>query len=443
MDQAFRSVLPHQALLNRADRHRDAFYGTLRSAFRKRKRYGALFLLLLIFFSGFNFVRSWREAAVTMSLNYEQASKGMTPSLTRFNMYEIKTEPVLRKVIAYAGLEGELTPEDLEKCISVQATHDRSASGESEFISTSYQIRFTNDGTVKNRSAKTMLDLLCKAYREYFMEHYAVNQVSLLRLDNLNVSDEYMIQLELLELKAEAVERYVAQRVKVSGDFQDVSSGLSFSQLQPRIQSFLEFDLINLRSFVLENGICINRYELVTFLDCRQRMQQIDYDKRIAAYNIDNEGIEKYESSMTAVFMIPTLDEDSQYYLSKTKTGIDDMADDASLQLSEAAKVMKNIEYDRYITETMEENRPTPTQRKKAFQRLNELKHILQQISNDLGRVDRAYASYRANNYLDFSDNDVSLKARLDPVNAVIWSLLVLAVLFGLAVVNKLTGKRG
>ena len=71
------------------------------------------------------------------------------------------------------------------------------------------------------------------------------------------------------------------------------------------------------------------------------------------------------------------------------------------------------------------------------------MKHNLNQISNDLGRVDRAYASYSANNYLEFSDNDISLRARLDLISAVLWTMVILAGLFGMAFLKNLNRKRG
>ncbi len=88
-----------------------------------RRRSAFLLLLLIAFFIGDLAIVRPRTATVTMSLNYTQASDGLTPNSTRFNMYELKTEPVLQRVISYAGLEGLVTTDTLAECISVEATH--------------------------------------------------------------------------------------------------------------------------------------------------------------------------------------------------------------------------------------------------------------------------------------------------------------------------------
>ncbi len=45
-----------------------------------------------------------------------------------------------------------------------------------------------------------------------------------------------------------------------------------------------------------------------------------------AYYDADKKGISIYEKSMTSIMMIPTVDEDSEYYMSRTKTAMDALA---------------------------------------------------------------------------------------------------------------------
>ena len=102
------------------------------------------------------------------------------------------------RLIEYAGLEGKITPDELSECVSVRATHDKSISGNVNYISTSFVVRFTNNGAVAGRTAEGMLSLLCKAYREYFVEHYGFNH-SILSFDvnDLKFNDEYLMAVDL------------------------------------------------------------------------------------------------------------------------------------------------------------------------------------------------------------------------------------------------------
>ena len=149
---------------------------SLRNSFRLvwNNKYSVflLFILLCLLMNLIFYIRSLSMASTIVSLDYESASKGLTPSQTRFNISQIVSIEVLERVIDYAGLEGQVEVEDLRNCISVKPTHNKNISGKVNYISTSYDINFTKTNKIPKRSAEAMLSLLCKAYREYFIEHY-------------------------------------------------------------------------------------------------------------------------------------------------------------------------------------------------------------------------------------------------------------------------------
>ena len=137
-----------------------------------RKRWYVFLTVFLAIFAAlcwFHYAESYRTASTVLSLDYEEASKGLTPSQTRINIFEIRSGKVMERLIEYAGLQGKITPEELSKCISIQATHDKSVSGSVNYISTSFVVRFTINDAMAGRTADDMLSLLCKAYREYFV----------------------------------------------------------------------------------------------------------------------------------------------------------------------------------------------------------------------------------------------------------------------------------
>ena len=185
-------------------------------AFRKRKVLVFVsFLLVFLAVCGFHYYRYLHTASTILSLDYEEAAEGLTPNRTRFNIFEIRSSEVMERLIEYAGLEGEITPDELSECISVRATHDKNISGNVNYISTSFVVEFTNNGTVAGRSAEDMLSLLCKAYREYFVERYGYNH-SILSFDveDLKFNDEYLMRVDLLELKGKQLEKYAHLRSK-------------------------------------------------------------------------------------------------------------------------------------------------------------------------------------------------------------------------------------
>ncbi len=120
---------------------------SLRSAFgafwKRKFLVIAAFLVLSAAICGLHYVRNLHTAGTVLSLDYEEASKGLTPNRMRFNIFEIQSGEVMERLIEAAGLKGKATPEELSRCVSVQATHVKNVRGYLHYISTSFVCRFT------------------------------------------------------------------------------------------------------------------------------------------------------------------------------------------------------------------------------------------------------------------------------------------------------------
>ncbi len=398
---------------------------------RKKGSFVIAFLLVVsLALCGVHFLRAGRTASTILSLDYEEASKGLTPNGTRFNIFEIRGGEVMERLIAYAGLEGKITPEELSECISVKATHDKSISGSVNYISTSYVVSFTNDGAVEGMSAEDMLALLCRAYREYFVERYGFNHSILsFDVDELKFNDEYLMAADLLELRCGQLEKYAQLHSRESKNYQDPETGITFSDLEQQLSSFYAYDLAKLRSYIIENGIAKDRTGLVSMLDYKIRMDSLSRDKMMAAYEEDNKGVQMYDAAMSAVVMIPTQDQKMQYYMSRTKTGMDNMVIHAQEQLTGTAELMEQIEYDSYLSEKLRKNVSARAKMEKADAMILEMEASLDKIAADIQTVDSVYMSTKARNYIRFSDDDTGLAGRLGLDPPLLSAVLILAAL--------------
>ena len=407
---------------------------SLRSAFQafwKRKYLVlAIFLIVSLALCGVCCLRNLRTASTILSLDYEEASKGLTPNRTRFNIFEIRSGEVMDRLIQYAGLEGKITPDELSECISVQATHDKSISGSVNYISTSFIVSFKKNNKIRN-SAEDMLSLLCKAYREYFVEHYGYNH-SILSFDvnNLKFNDEYLMAVDLLELKCSQLEKYVQLRERESKNYQDPDTGNTFSSLEQRLSNFYTYDLARLRSYIIENGIANDRDELIRMLEYKIRMDSLMQNKMMAAYEEDNKGIRMYDEAMSAIVMIPTEDQKSQYYMSRTKTGMDNMAIHAQEQLTGTMDRMEQIEYNAYLTEKLKASSSNGSKTEKADAMIDEMGATLNEIAADIQTMDSAYSSAKARNYIGFTDDSVSFAKRIGLLPALLSAVLILIAAF-------------
>ena len=410
-------------------------WNSLRNAFAVFWRWRFLvfvfFVIITLMLCGFHYYRNYFTASTILSLDYEEASKGLTPNRTRFNIFEIRSGEVMERLIEYAGLEGKITPDELSECVSVRATHDKSISGNVNYISTSFVVRFTNNGAVAGRTAEGMLSLLCKAYREYFVKHYGFNHSILsFNVNDLKFNDEYLMAVDLLDLKCNQLENYVHLRRQESKNYQDPDTGITFSALEQRANNFYAYDLAKLRSYIIENGIANDRAGLISMLDYKIRMDNLMHDKMMAAYDEDNKGIQMYDAAMSAAVMIPTQDQTMNYYMSRTKTGMDDMAVHADAQLAGAAERMEQIEYNSYLAGKLETDDPDPMKMEKANSMIREMEASLRKLASDIQAVDSAYTNTKARNYIGFSDDDEGFADQLGLVFSLLCAALILAVVF-------------
>ena len=416
---------------------------TFRAFCNRRLAVLAAFLILCAAFSAYHYIGSLDTASAIMSLDYEEASKGLTPSQTRFNIFEIQSADVLEQLIDYAGLRGKTTAEELSKCISVKATHDKNVSGNTNYISTSYTIQFKNTPPDVNRTPEAMLSLLCKAYREFFVEHYGVNHAILsFDVGDLKFCDEYLTTVDLLELKCNQLGKYVRLRKRESKNYQDPDSGMSFAALERRVDNFISYDLARLRSYIIENGIANDTAGLNAILDYKIRMDRLAYNKLMAAYEEDGKGIRLYDTAMSAVVMIPTQDQNKKYYMSKTKTGMDNMAIHADEQLKGATERMEKISYNTYLTEKLDVNTVLPERQEKTDAMIRQMSRSLEDLAGDIRSVDQTYANAKAHNYLSFRMDSSSFTQRIDPVSSVLGAGLILILWFTVLFLCKFLSSR-
>ena len=425
-------------------RRRGSLRSTLELFWKHRFLVIVSFLIISLVLCGFQYYRNTYTAGTVLSLDYEEASKGLAPNGTRFNIFEIRSAEVMDRLIGHAGLEGKVTPEELSRCISVKATHDKNISGSVNYISTSFVIRFTNTGIIPDISAEDMLSLLCKTYREYFVEHYGFSHSILsFNIDDLKFNDEYLMTVDLLELKCSQLEKYVQLRNRESKNYRDPGTGMTFSELEQRAKNFHTYDIAKARSYISENGIVNDRPSLNTTLSYKIRMDRLMYNQLIAAYNEDSRGIRLYDTAMSAIVMIPTQDQAMQYYMSRTKTGMDNMALHADAQLTGATERMEKIKYNTYLTDKLKENGSDPIQKKKADAMIDEMQASLEKLAADIQAADSSYTSAKARNYLSFSDDSVGFAGQIGLIRSLLCAALILAAAFICVFLCKtLSGKK-
>ena len=324
-------------------------------------KYRLFFCLLTLccLFGLVHYFKSADSATASISFNYSEAALGMNPNKTRFNAYEIVSDEVMERAIRRVGLQDSLTASQLAQCLYLSPEGTGSANG-SEYISTNYYLSInTRKLELGSRKATDLLQSVCESYREIFQSSYCDNQSLLKEKLEVTTDCEPYLRLNELEVRAEGLNRYLNTRLQENKSFTDDanpdSSTNNFTTMGKKINNLVDYDLPNAMAFVIEGGVARDPSMLTSILEYKNKIDDIAMRKKQAYYDADKKGISIYEKSMTSIMMIPTVDEDSEYYMSRTKTAMDALARAADSALSDATGYQTEIVSTNYVNQKIRE----------------------------------------------------------------------------------------
>ncbi len=360
----------------------------------------------------YNFNNS--NASVRMSLNYAQASEGLNPNSTRFSIYEFTSEEILEKTIEYAGIKDQITAKELKACISIHPADTFSIRDSDEYICTAYNISFRNETDIKDVSTMNILKMYCTAYKEYFIANYGDNSAVLYYDNSHFFNDEPYLKLSAIELKAKQIQRYVEQRINENTSFTDEKTGHNFLSIMKEVNQVVNYDIPNIFGFIRESGVASNKNIFIPMLEYKNKISSLDYQTKLAYYNSDNEGIGLYDEAMSGIVLIPALDNEDKFYMSRTETALDEMADNANESLVKSNETQKEIARTSHTINQMKEVETTPENSNKADKLIVELDNRISDITDKLQALDTSYIRYKTQNYITFKYNVTSFLQKIN-----------------------------
>ncbi len=282
------------------------------------------------------------EAATHMSLNYENAAKGLYPNSTRFNMYDVISEDIARKVVDRMGLSDYISAYGLVSRLSVAPRYTRRAS--ERYIGTEFTISLSLSKRIGNASAEDILKMVCLTYFEDFAGRFADNAA----LEGFSVSGlndlDYDEIARVFETRSSQLGNYIDRRRIENGVFRSENTSETFASLQKRLENFTNVTCDKYKSFITEMGLTRDYDSRVAELNYHKKLLEREYLKNYAQYELRLEAVALYDVDQTAIAMIPTYGANNEFYMSKTAIGMDYMASDARNYLSAAADMRGDIQ---------------------------------------------------------------------------------------------------
>lgn len=362
-----------------------------------------VFISLIVTYTG-----SFNKKSVVLSLNYEEASKGQNPNLTRYNVYELKSDRVMERVISNAGLQDVLTPTELSEHIDIAENSSGKTIDPNDsstyYISTSYTVSYRMNREIKNISVDDMMTLICKSYNDMFHEEY-VGTKSVLKYDLGDIEDKEYIEIaKLFTNKSDQMLRYIQQRIEENATYRSDITGQSFQTIKKMIQNVQNYSIKKYSAFVLESGLSRNKDHYIRTLNYKNDMLNINYQKFMIDYNVRKQQVQDYDSAMIGTVMVPSINEKQEYYMSRTNTGTDYLTKEADYSLSQGNAVDRDIIDNNDIIAKVNASTADEESYKKADELIKTVDEELKQVANTADTTDKEYIKHTTKDYLTFTE---------------------------------------
>ncbi|MCI8304601.1 MAG: hypothetical protein HFF52_08240 [Lawsonibacter sp.] len=404
----------------------------------KRRRIAALGALFLVVCLTAQLAVSAWAPGMLMVFSYEEAARGQNPNVTRFNESNILSDDILEQVVQRSGLG--ISTEQLSGCLSISTPLDAEkldVTQESDMkISTEYRVYCSGRVALYGTDPKTVLNLLADVYWEDFVLNYAENDsildLSFERLDGM----EYLDAKDYLEMQANKLRNYLPGYSSESSSFRAAGNEETFSSLSQKISNFIDIELERYEAFVLENGLADNRTTYQSRMQYANHQLDVTRRKEMASHDVRIEAINMYNAYMTRFVLIPTYDTDKEFYMSKTKVGVDYFADEAKEHLESATELVEEIEHNTYASQQIGGSHAAVSAYEQADQRIEALKAELINLAAQSRELCSTYVREKRDGYIQVS---FAAPAVLDStLRALLLTALFAAALGGNAVLDPL-----
>lgn len=305
--------------------------------------------VLTVSFIGISFAQSKLAGNIKISFNFAESSRGLNPNETRFNTYDIIEDEVLEKAIELGNL-GDMSIPELRSSLSVVPVETGSTiSAEHYYVSSEYALVYEANGKTMKRRADKILYSVASAYYEIFKERYC-RKTDVLELDFTAIDDmDYLDKIDVFDKYVADVSEYLLMCNGESKTYAN-ADGETFATLAAKVKNLGNVELEKVKSYILTKGLSKDSKQQISKLEYENLIKDINYEKNTASYKINLEAIDMYNRDMATVVLVPTRDETGEFYMGRTKLGVDNFANTAHQASDRASLSESAISSNNYAT---------------------------------------------------------------------------------------------
>ncbi len=356
--------------------------------------------LYLLAFLGMKLIQNKMEAQVLIGLNYPEASRGMNPNKTRFNTFDMVDDRIMESVLKESGASG-ITAGELREAFSVSPVEaGAELTPEQYYVSTEYLLSYKATPKTLRLDPYQAVVTAAGTYYQWFLESYG-RRTDVLELDFEALEQaDYLDKIQLLGTQAANIQEYMNACSLEAPSFCSGESGENFGSLAEKAGDYKNVELERLKAYVLNTGVSYDKAGYISKLNYVNRMKNTTYMKNLAAHTVRLEAIDRYDRDMATIVLIPTRDEKGEFYMGRTKIGVDNFADEANFYIKNATRLQTEIETNNLSISKLLYSQAGESELKAVDQMITLLKNELMDLAERAKAMVEEYEEGKAKGYL-------------------------------------------
>lgn len=304
-------------------------------------------LTTAIFFTGSCYNAYYTEN-IMLSFIYPNSEKGKYPDGTRFNIYDILSDEIIKtaiesynketdKRIAMSDIEGNISvKENLTADVLSKVEDARNLGLDYSYFTNEYyitfrpmrRINFNNredlGGLVPYVDNELFVEKFYEAYVDYFMDKHAeknilsglTEPISTDEFDYLEITNRYENQVNMCI-------NYLEGKNAENGGFRSSQTGLGFSDLINSFRNLKNVQVKNLTAFVSSSRLTKNSAEFVNKLEVENELNMLEYSKYKAEAEHAQKAMESYDHTFEKNIVVAGVTDNQGLYQTRAKTAYD------------------------------------------------------------------------------------------------------------------------
>jgi len=369
-----------------------------------------------------------QRCGATLSFNYEGASHGLNPNQTRFNQADILGYPVLERMAA-KNILPDVTAMELAEVLHISAEEQKLSHEDADSsdyrVSAEYQIQYAADKKTKHLDGEDVLQVFAGAYREWFAEQSATD-LSPLNIDFAKINQEdYLDICDHLDTEAKRIINFMSVMNSKGASFQSKETGEGFQSIQTRANYITDTLVADLRAYILAHSLSKDTQNYLGRLSTENIF--LDFDARREGISSNNwrSAIQQYEDDMARIVLVPTYDTKGQFYMSQTKIGVDEFAEQTEVHADKMINYRSQIADNNYLFQQLSAAQSEASEEERVNRMIEQIEGELASTAGRAQMLIEEFEAKQANGYLT-----VSIEPWESRALSVVWKVAALCALF-------------